>query len=149
MPGYISGYDKNIYHLLCRAFSQGVSITEVVNFDIFYVVSVRNIHISIDITCARSRNAGRGDFAHRACRLILSVMSIRERTRVSGYSLHVLVGHLHAVYLSWLVLKHLFGLPPPLHEVISTFSQIKNILSLVYQLLQLDRAQSLFSLPED
>ena len=52
MPGRISGYDKCIYHLLCRDFGQCVSITEIIDFDILDVVAVRNVHIAIDIASA-------------------------------------------------------------------------------------------------
>ena len=52
MPGSISGYDKDIYHLLCLAFGQHISISKVVDLDIFDVVPVCNVHITINITCA-------------------------------------------------------------------------------------------------
>lgn len=55
MPGYISGYDKNIYHLLSRAFRQSVSIAEIVDLDIFDIVSIRNVHITVDVACTRAR----------------------------------------------------------------------------------------------
>ena len=52
MPGSISGYDKSIYHLLCHAFSQCVSVTEIVDLDIFDVVTIRDVHIAIDVAGA-------------------------------------------------------------------------------------------------
>ena len=105
MLGYSSEYDKNIYHSLCLGFSQDVSITGVVDCDIFGVVSLLPIHILLDDTCTRYRDAWRGDFAQRVCRLILSVMSFRESKKVLGYSLRLLVGHLDAVCLLWFVFE--------------------------------------------
>jgi hypothetical protein len=42
----------DIYHLLSRAFGQGVSISEVVDFDIFDVVTVCNVYVAIDFADA-------------------------------------------------------------------------------------------------
>ena len=39
---------RSIYHLLCGAFCQCVPVTKVVYFNILYVVSIRNIHLTID-----------------------------------------------------------------------------------------------------
>ena len=52
MPGSISGYDKDIYHLLCLAFCQHISVSEVVDLDVLDVVPICNIHITINVTCA-------------------------------------------------------------------------------------------------
>lgn len=49
MPGSISGHDKIIYHLLCRAFGQCISISEVIDLDIFDVITICNVHITVDI----------------------------------------------------------------------------------------------------
>ena len=54
MPGSISGYDKDIYHLLRLAFGQHISISKVVNLDILDVIPICNIHVTINITCARA-----------------------------------------------------------------------------------------------
>ncbi len=49
MPGSISGHDKSIYHLLCCDFGQCISIPEVIDLDIFDVVSVCDVHVTIDV----------------------------------------------------------------------------------------------------
>lgn len=55
MPGSISGYDKDIYHLLRLAFCQHISISKVIDLDVLDVISICNIHITINITRARAR----------------------------------------------------------------------------------------------
>lgn len=50
MPGSISGHDKNIYHLLCRAFGQCVPISQIIDLNVFDVVAICDVHIAIDIT---------------------------------------------------------------------------------------------------
>ena len=59
MPGYISGYDKNIYHLLCGAFRESISISKVIDFDIFDVIAISDVHVSVDIASARTRDSWR------------------------------------------------------------------------------------------
>lgn len=54
-PGAISGHDKNIYHLLCGAFGQCVSITKVIDFNVLNVVPICDIHIAIDVARTRAR----------------------------------------------------------------------------------------------
>lgn len=53
MPRNISGYDKSIYHLLCRAFGQCVSIAEVVDLDVLNIIAIGDIHVSVNV--ARTR----------------------------------------------------------------------------------------------
>lgn len=52
MPRRISGYDKYIYHLLCCAFGQCISISEIVDLDVLDIVAIRNVHVAIDIASA-------------------------------------------------------------------------------------------------
>ena len=70
VPGNISGYDRSIYHLLCGAFRQCISVAQIVDLNISDVVTVCNIHITIDIARA---GAGfcwrRRGFANWACSL--------------------------------------------------------------------------------
>jgi hypothetical protein len=47
--GDISGYDtRGIHHLLSRAFSQCISVSEVIDFDITDVISICNVHVAVD-----------------------------------------------------------------------------------------------------
>ena len=69
VPECISGYDKSIYHLLCGSFGQCVSISEVIDLDVFDVITVRNIHVPIYVTCARAGYTGRCRFDRRTCDL--------------------------------------------------------------------------------
>lgn len=122
MPGSISGYDKNIYHLLCCAFGQCIAISEVVHFNIFNIVSIRNIHVSIYIARARPRHSGRGDFAYRACglwRVKVRKPQILGSLGAQRYLLYESVEHRYAECPSLPVLKHWFGPPQPLHQNIS------------------------------
>ena len=48
-PGSISGHNRDIYHLLRGAFGQCISISKIVDFDVFDVVPIRNVHIAIDV----------------------------------------------------------------------------------------------------
>lgn len=43
---------RSIYHLLRRTFGQCITITEVIDFDVFDIVAIRNIHLTIDCACA-------------------------------------------------------------------------------------------------
>ena len=54
-PGSISEYNWSIYHLLCSAFSQCVSILKIVDLDVFDVIAVCDIHVAIDVARARAR----------------------------------------------------------------------------------------------
>lgn len=36
----------NIYHFLCRAFGQRVSIAQIVDFNVFDIVTISNIHVT-------------------------------------------------------------------------------------------------------
>lgn len=55
VPGHISGCDKNIYHLLCGAFRQCVSVAQIIDFDILDIVPVCDIHVSVYVTRAGTR----------------------------------------------------------------------------------------------
>ncbi len=52
MPRRISGYDKYIYHLLCCALGQCISISEIVDLDVLDIVAIRDVHVAIDIASA-------------------------------------------------------------------------------------------------
>lgn len=122
MPGSISGYDKNIYHLLCCAFSQCVAISEVVHFNIFNIVSIRNIHFSIYVTRTRPRHSRRRDFSNRAFglwRVQVRISPILRSVGVQRYLLCESVEHRHVECPSLLVLKHWFWPPQPLNQNIS------------------------------
>lgn len=109
MPGSISGYDKNIYHLLCCSFGQCVAISEVINFNIFDIVSIRDIHISVYVTRARPRHSGRRDFAHRTCslrRVQVRASRILSSIETQRNLLYELEEHRHAECPSLPVLKH-------------------------------------------
>jgi hypothetical protein len=49
---------KNNYHLLCRDLGDQVAVSQVVDFNVLYVVAVGNIHLAIDP--ASRGSAGRG-----------------------------------------------------------------------------------------
>ena len=51
----ISGRDKNIYHFLCRAFGQCVTISQIIDFNILDVVAIRDVNFAIDVACALTR----------------------------------------------------------------------------------------------
>lgn len=72
MPRGISGLTRVIYHLLCGSFGQCISISEIINFDVFDIVTVGYIHVSIDVASAGSGSFGwgRGSSSSRACGLI-------------------------------------------------------------------------------
>ena len=48
MPGNISGYDRNIYHLLGRAICQSVAVSEIVDFDVLDVIPVGYVNFSAE-----------------------------------------------------------------------------------------------------
>jgi len=52
VPESISGHDKNIYHFLSRAFRQCVAIPQIIDFDVFNIVTIRNVDFTIDIARA-------------------------------------------------------------------------------------------------
>lgn len=56
-PGSISEYNWSIYHFLCCAFGQCVSILEIVDLNVFDIIAVCDIHITIDVACARPRGS--------------------------------------------------------------------------------------------
>lgn len=43
------------YHLLCRPFGQGVSIAQVVDFNVLDVVTIGNVDLAIKLARALSR----------------------------------------------------------------------------------------------
>jgi hypothetical protein len=59
----ISGYDRDIYHLLRRAFGQGITISKIVDLDVFDIISVGYIHLTIYV--ARTLGTRRGRFCGR------------------------------------------------------------------------------------
>ena len=61
----ISGYDKDIYHLLSYSFGQCIAITEIVDFNIFYVIAICDIHLSINVVRGRVRGGRRSRLCHR------------------------------------------------------------------------------------
>jgi hypothetical protein len=62
-PGTISEHNQDIYHLLSRAFRQCVAIPQVIDFDIFDIVTILLVNLSIDLANALSR--GRPVFCYR------------------------------------------------------------------------------------
>lgn len=50
----VSVDSKNIYHLLCGTLGQCVSITQIIDLDVFDVVPIRNVHITVDVAGARA-----------------------------------------------------------------------------------------------
>ena len=40
------GYDKNIYHLLCRSFGQCIAISQIVHLDVFDIVAILCVDFS-------------------------------------------------------------------------------------------------------
>lgn len=68
MPGNISGYDRDIYHLLCRALGQCVAVTKVVDFNVLDVVAVRDVNVTIKSRRREGPGGGRfcgGSLAQR------------------------------------------------------------------------------------
>ena len=59
MPGNISGYDRDIYHLLCGALGQSVAVAKVVDFDVLDVIAVGYVDVAIKLRrCVRTRRCG-------------------------------------------------------------------------------------------
>ena len=52
--------NKSIYHLLCRAFGQCVSVPEIVDFDVFDVITVCDIDLAVNIAGTLARGGGGG-----------------------------------------------------------------------------------------
>lgn len=52
----------SIYHFLCGALGQEVSVAQVVDFDVLDVVTIRDVHVAVDLVrgCCRARGAARG-----------------------------------------------------------------------------------------
>lgn len=49
----ISGsYNKDIYHLLRRALGQCVTISQIIDFDIFNIITILTINFTIDVVGA-------------------------------------------------------------------------------------------------
>lgn len=63
MPGNISGYDRDIYHLLCGALGQSVAVTKVVDFNVLDIIAVG--HVNVAIQFRRSVGARRCGFRNR------------------------------------------------------------------------------------
>ena len=59
-PGRSVERNKSIYHLLCRAFGQCVSVPEIVDFDVFDVITVCDIDLAINIAGTLARGGGGG-----------------------------------------------------------------------------------------
>ena len=54
-PGISVERNKSIYHLLSRAFCQCVSVAEIVDFDVFDVITICNVDLAIDVARALAR----------------------------------------------------------------------------------------------
>ena len=64
-PGRSVERNKSIYHLLCRAFGQCVSVPEIVDFDVFDVIAVCDINFAVNIAGTLARGGG-GSLGRRA-----------------------------------------------------------------------------------
>jgi hypothetical protein len=54
-------YNKDIYHLLRRAFGQCIAIAQIVDFDVLDIVTIGDINFAIEVACALACG-GRGGF---------------------------------------------------------------------------------------
>lgn len=57
--------NKSIYHLLCRAFCQSVSVPKIVDFDVFDVIAIGNVDLAVDVARTLARR-GRRSLGRRA-----------------------------------------------------------------------------------
>jgi hypothetical protein len=49
---------RSIYHLLSRTFSQCITISQIIDFDVFDIIAVCDIHLTIDSACAVTSSSG-------------------------------------------------------------------------------------------
>lgn len=61
-------YSKDIYHLLSGAFSQCIAVPQIVDFNVFDIVTIGDIDFAIEIACALASRGRRGLW-ERACGL--------------------------------------------------------------------------------
>lgn len=55
-----NGQTKIIYHFLSRPLGQGISIAQIVDFDVLDVVAVGNVHLTVDGSARWARRGGLG-----------------------------------------------------------------------------------------
>lgn len=63
-PGDIISTGRDIYHLLGRTFGQGVAIPQVIDFNVFDVVTICDINLAVDFARALPRGRS-GRFGSR------------------------------------------------------------------------------------
>lgn len=118
--------NKSIYHLLSRAPSQCISISQVVDLNVFDIVTVGNIDVSVDVACTLS-SRWRGHFGRLRFRFrrLLTLSDIATHEGNIGSLPSELEGHRHAGCLSWLGAAHLSSpRPPQLQPLDSTGSMV-------------------------
>lgn len=96
--------NKSIYHLLCRAFGQCVSVPEIVDFDVFDVIAVCDINFAVNIAGTLARGGG-GSLGRRAQCLHIQVSMASGQADVETLQIES-EEHPHAGCLFWLEVPH-------------------------------------------
>lgn len=44
--------ELDLYHFLCRSLGQRIAIPQIIHFNIFNVIAIRNVHFAVELSCS-------------------------------------------------------------------------------------------------